>query len=149
MKRFFLVGAALLLLPSAGWAQRGVGAAAGIVRAGTPVENVTLSGRVVAVETEPCARTTGRSPAGVHVIVETAEHARLNVHLGPASATERLTAALAVGATVAIEAFRTDRLPDGAVVARTVRVGDETFTLRDSAGQATWAAGLRGRRSRL
>ena len=76
--------AVLGLAASAALAQRGAGDPAGVARSGNTPEIVTLSGKVLEVQTEPCTNTTGRSPLGTHFLMKTAEGKTLNIHLGPA-----------------------------------------------------------------
>ena len=54
---------------------------------------VALAGTVLAVETGPCEKTTGRADIGSHFLLETSRGKKLNIHLGPAAAVLRVAAA--------------------------------------------------------
>ena len=125
-------------------AQRGVGEAEGIVRQGLQPPAVALVGVIEEVLIGPCHRTTGRAAIGAHALVRTEAQGLVNLHLGPASSLDALIDRLTVGTVVEVQAFRTDPMPDDAVVARTVTVADETFELRDDALRPHWAIGPGG-----
>ena len=147
MSRLLLVTIALcaaLAMTTPAVAQRGVGEAEGIVRQGLQPPAVALVGVIEEVLIGPCHRTTGRAAVGAHALVRTEAHGTVNLHLGPAAALDALIDRLTVGMTVEVQAFRTDPMPDDALVARTVTVGDETFELRDDALRPHWAIGPGG-----
>ena len=122
-------------------AQRGVGEPSGVARQAVKPEVVTFSGKLVEIKTGPCEKTTGRSPLGTHLILETADGKKLNIHLGPATAVADLVAKLSVGQSLTVKAFRTEKLPDGQFVAQTVTFGDNTIELRDQGLRPVWAQG--------
>jgi hypothetical protein len=124
--------------------QRGMGDDEGLARQQVRPLARDLSGVVVAVEEGPCALTTGRATQGAHVILRTADQARVNLHLGPAAALPDLLARLKPGIAVRSSALWTDRMPDDSYVARTVVVGDDTFVLRDDALRPAWRMGPGG-----
>ncbi|KAA5607049.1 hypothetical protein F1188_03850 [Roseospira marina] len=134
-----------LLLAGPAQAQRGLGDAEGIVRQGTPTTTKAMAGRVVAVEDAPCAMTTGRASVGAHLILDTDDGTRINLHLGPVAAVPDLLDAVTPGTRIETETFRTEAMPADAAIARTVQVGDLTFELRDAALRPRWRIGASGR----
>jgi hypothetical protein len=121
-------------------AQRGVGDAEGIVRQGLNPPVVTMQGTITDVKIGPCEQTTGHSPAGVHLLIE-GEGQAINLHLGPVAAVQPWLGQLSKGQAVTFDAFRTDKLPENAYLAKTLRFGDQEVQLRDDALRPTWAAG--------
>ena len=119
-------------------AQRGVGEPSGVARQAVKPEVVTFSGKLTEIKTGPCEKTTGRSPLGTHLILETADGKKLNIHLGPATAVADLVAKLSVGQSLTVKAFRTDKLPDGQFVAQTVTFDDNIIELRDQGLRPVW-----------
>lgn len=138
------VMAGCLLTAAPAVAQRGMGDAEGMARNPQAAEYVDLSGTVSEVVTGPCEMTTGRAAVGAHVIVQSDTLGRINVHLGPAAAVEALLDHLEPGVALTAEAFRTDRMPADAYVAKTVHVGDADYVLRGDDLRPAWAIGPRG-----
>lgn len=99
----------------------------------------TVSGEVTNVETIPAAK--GQS-GGVHLMLKT-ERETLDVHLGPAWWIEKQKPRVAKGDTIEVEGSRVIRDGKPAVIARQVKKGGETLTLRNAAGVPVWAG--RGR----
>jgi len=122
-------------------AQRGMGDATGVARQAVEPEVVSLSGKITEVESGPCKLTTGRVGIGTHVLIETDEGNTLNVHLGPQAAVADVAGRLRVGKTLAVKAFRTDKMPEGHYVAQSLAIGDRTIVLRNAALQPVWAGG--------
>ena len=132
---------ALGLFATSAFAQKGTGDSTGVAASGDRPALITLSGTVTAVKEGPCTSTTGRSPMGTHLLLDT-EDGPVNLHLGPTAEVTGLRAAVDVGSDVTAEAFRTDALPDGAYVAVTVTTGDTTHRLRDATTlRPEWARG--------
>lgn len=129
---------------SEAYAQKGIGDDVGVARAAVKPEVITLSGKVVGVETGPCKNTTGRALVGSHVNLKTPEGETLNVHLGPAGAVESVAGRLTADTEIEVRAFRTDAMKENHFVAQSFRIGDETVTLRDETLRPAWA-GSRGR----
>lgn len=121
--------------------QRGMGDDAGLARQRLQPLTTDIVGVVEAVEQAPCALTTGRAAEGAHVILRTSDRGRVNLHLGPVAALPDLLARLKPGMAITAAALWTDQMPDNAYVARTVTVGDRTFTLRDQAFRPAWRRG--------
>ena len=93
------------LATSTAYAQKGVGDSTGIARQAVKPEVVSLSGKLIEIRTGLCESSTGLSPVGTHIILETADGKKLNVHLGPAVAVADMVAKLTVGHEVAVKAF--------------------------------------------
>lgn len=129
----------VLGLSSAAFAQRGVGDAQGVAQQATKPEVVSLSGKVLKVETAPCEMTTGRSLLGTHFVLKTRDKKKINIHLGPAGAVEFVTKKLSQGQKVQVAAFRTDKMKEGHYVARTIAFGSQTVELRDETLRPVWA----------
>jgi hypothetical protein len=128
-------------------AQRGIGDPTGVARQPVKPEVVSLSGKLVEVKTGPCEATTGRSPTGTHLILETADEEQLNVHLGPAAAVADTVAKLSVGQEIGIRAFRSEKMKENHYVAQSLTFGKTTVELRDAGLRPVWAQGnadLRG-----
>ena len=142
--RLSLTALALAAISSTALAQRGTGDDEGIVRSGVAVDPAVVSGTVVEVMQTTCEATTGRSPVGVHLMVETAAGETVNLHLGPLAAMDEVLSALRAGDGVEAAAFRTEAMADSHYVARTLTVGDETFTLRGDDLRPVWAGAGRG-----
>ena len=70
-------------LAGAAYAQKETDDATGVARQAGKPEVVVLSGKLLEIKIGPCEATTGRSPIGTHIILETAEKEKVNVHLGP------------------------------------------------------------------
>ncbi|MFL9824659.1 hypothetical protein [Rhodoplanes sp. SY1] len=136
---------ALIVAVAAGsaFAQKGTGEATGIARRAEKPPIVTLAGTVTDTKIGPCKLTTGRASEGAHLIVRTGDKT-INLHLGPSAAVADVLKAAPVGRSITVDGFRTDRMPADAYVAKSVKVDDRTFTLRDDSLRPTWAAG-RGR----
>lgn len=141
---------AVFFVLTAGWAlaQRGVGDPVGVARQGDALPVQTLSGTVVSIEVGACEQTTGRSPQGVHLLVDTDEGERINLHLGPLFAVDHLVDQMEDGLEISFDAFRTDALPDDAFIARTLRFDGKSVQLRDDSLRPSWAYGQGAGRGR-
>jgi len=122
-------------------AQKGMGEPSGVGRQTVKPEVVSLSGKLTEIKTGPCEKTTGRSPIGTHILVETAKGEKLNIHLGPAAAVSDIAARLSPGQEVTAKAFRTDKMPENHYVAQTLAFGKTTVALRDEGLRPFWAGG--------
>jgi len=129
-----------VLAPSA-YAQKGMGDPTGVARQASKPEIVPLSGKVLGIETGPCQMSTGRSSLGTHFLLETPDGEKLNVHLGPAAAVKRIADQLPVGKEVAVEAFRTAKMPENHYVAQSVAFDGNTIRLRDETLRPFWLQG--------
>jgi hypothetical protein len=138
-----VLAAALIAAPAL--AQKGTGEPTGIGRQANKPPIVSLSGTVKDVKVGPCKLTTGRSSEGAHLILQ-AQDKTINLHLGPSAAVDDVLKATTVGQQVTVEGFRTDRMPQDAYVAKTLKTGDKTFALRDDNLRPKWAMGRGGGR---
>jgi hypothetical protein len=127
-------------------AQRGVGDPSGVASQPVKPEVVSLSGTLVEIKTAPCESTTGRSPVGTHLILETAQKEQLNIHLGPADAVADTVAKLSAGQAIAVKVFRTEKMKANHYVAQSLTFGETTVTLRDAGLRPVWAGGNSGPR---
>ena len=134
------------LATSTAYAQKGVGDSTGIARQAVRPEVVSLSGKLSEIRTGLCESTTGRSPIGTHIIVETPDGKKLNVHLGPEAAVADMAAKLTVGQEVTVQAFRTDKLNAQAFVAQSLTSGKTQIELRDAELRPVWARCISGAR---
>ena len=122
-------------------AQKGMGSETGVARQAKLPEVISLRGKVMEVNSHPCTNTTGRAPAGTHVIIRSKAGEELNIHLGPADAVKDIADKLKPGKKVIIDGFRTDQMPENHFVAKTLRVGGETAALRDDSLRPSWRNG--------
>jgi hypothetical protein len=118
-----------------------MGDPAGVAREAAKPEVVSLSGKVVEVETGPCEMSTGRASIGTHFLLETKKGETLNVHLGPAPAVGFIADQLQPGENVSVEAFRTERMPDKHYAAKSLKLAGKTTRLRDDAFRPFWLQG--------
>jgi hypothetical protein len=131
-------------------AQRGVGESSGIARQAVKPEVVTLSGKFLEIKTGPCEKTTGHAVVGTHLIVQTKEGDKFNVHLGPTAAIAEKVSKLTVGQKLSVKAFRTDKMPEKHYSAQSIRAGKTMLEFRDANLRPVWAGpdGGRGRAAR-
>ncbi|MCB0328828.1 MAG: hypothetical protein KDD70_04170 [Bdellovibrionales bacterium] len=122
-------------------AQKGAGDAVGLAKKGTQVELSQLTGEVLELVKGPCEKTTGCSKSGYHLRVKTDANPNLNLHLGALQAVEKITPGLGVGDKISFEAFRTDKLKAGDMIAKSLTYDGKTVNLRDSSLKPVWAAG--------
>ena len=134
----------LFAMPAA--AQKGMGEPTGVARQAVKPPIETMSGAIKNIKVGPCERTTGRSLQGVHLIVQAESGKTINLHLGPAAALDDVLDQLSAGQQVTFEAFRTDAMPQDAYVAKSLKIGDTTFELRDDNLRPNWAIAARGGR---
>jgi hypothetical protein len=138
LKLMITIGATLLFSVSA-TAQKGAGEATGIAREPVKPPVITLSGKLLEIRTGPCENTTGKSPIGTHLIVQSEDGTNLNIHLGPENAVDHLVDQLSTGQSVVFEAFRTEQLPDNAYIAKSLLLDDKVINLRDDNLRPSWA----------
>jgi hypothetical protein len=131
------VGAWIGMALVAAWA---VGAPRGSGPGYDPKTEETLKGTVEAV-TEHAGR--GYSTAGVHVTLRV-ESGIVEVHLGPASFLRESGLEIARGDAIEVVGSRVKGDEGEYVIAREVRRGEKTVTLRDASGVPVWSG--RGRR---
>ncbi len=134
-----LIVSILLAATSMGRAQRGMGDSAGIAQRAVKPDAAWVDGRIVSVETGPCAKTTGRSSIGTHVILRTSQGDECNMHLGPAGMVREAVESLTEGDSVRARVFRTDAMPQGHCVCIEMISGGKTVVLRDDGLRPVWA----------
>jgi hypothetical protein len=137
-----LLGIVSLVAPAT--AQKGMGEPAGVARQAVKPSIEAMSGSIKEIKTERCQRTTGRFVEGVHLMVLAQDNRTINLHLGPASPLADVVQQLSPGEQITFEAFRTDRMPKDAYVAKSLNAGGETFALRNDSLRPKWAGRGRG-----
>lgn len=121
-------------------AQKGMGDSTGIAQSNEKPALTSITGKLVEIKVGPCENTTGRSPKGIHLILQPDEGETTNLHLGPVGAVADLIDDLAVDETVTASAFRTDAMPANAYIAQTVTLADgKRIQLRDNDLRPSWA----------
>ncbi len=127
-------------------AQKGTGEQTGVAQSMADPEISTVTGKLLEIESGPCENTTGWAVNGTHLILESADGTKHNIHLGPMRAVSDFVETLEVGEEISAEVFRTERLPENAFVAVQIEQDDHTFVLRGASLQPFWAASAdRGR----
>lgn len=99
------------------------------------VEQATAEGRMG-------GRMMGRSMSGTHVRLKTAS-GTFDVHLGPTTFLEEKKLKLEKGDEIEVLGYRMKMAEDYVVLAREIKRGDETWTLRDANGRPLWRMGRR------
>jgi hypothetical protein len=133
-----LVAAVAMAYPAAVTAQAGRGGQG--PRYDTSTE-VTVRGTVREVrEVADSAR--GGSATGTHLVVKT-EKETLEIHLGPTAFITEQKMSLAQGDEVEITGSRLKVAAGDALIAREIRKGTQTVTLRDDKGIPKWSRGRR------
>jgi len=137
----FAILALLCAVPA--WAQKGTGEETGVARAGELPAVRAMSGTIQGIEIGACEKTTGRSPMGAHLGVET-EGGVVNLHLGPVSAVDHVLEQLSIGQAIGFQAFRTEALAEDAWIAKSLEVDGKRIVLRDDGLRPAWAYGRGG-----
>lgn len=98
-----------------------------------------FSGSVVEIQdVTPPGRSGRRSLGGTHLTLKTATE-RLEVHLGPTAFLKDRKVEITRGDAVEILGSRVMLDGESVVLAREIRKGESTWTLRDATGRAIWA----------
>ena len=84
-----------------------------------------------------------RALGGTHIILSTAT-GPVEVHVGPAAFLTENKVVIVDGDAVEIIGSRVSLDDEPFVVAREIRKGDQTWTLRDATGRPLWSGGRRG-----
>lgn len=123
-----------------GYAQKGMGESTGIAqRADTPALT-SITGKVVEIKVGPCESTTGRSPKGIHLLLQADGGEQINLHLGPVRAVTDLIDQVSVDEAITASAFRTEDMPANAYIAQAVTLADgKRIQLRDTDLRPSWA----------
>jgi hypothetical protein len=147
LKQLSILGAAALLM--AGAVSIAMAQTTGSEQQGSPMYDVktetTIQGTVESVET--VAGTGGRARramGGTHLVVKT-DRETLEVHVGPTAYLTEKGATLAKGDTLEIVGSRVTIDKEPVVIAKQIKKGDKTWTLRDASGRPLWSG--RGRSS--
>ena len=99
----------------------------------------TYTGSISAVETVTGARGTGRRGlGGLHVTLKTSSESII-IHLGPVDFLNKQKLTVAAGDEVEITGSRVTMDDEAVLLARQVRKGSQSWTLRDASGRALWA----------
>jgi hypothetical protein len=129
-------------------AQKGAGEQTGIARQGLKLPIEAMSGTIKDIKIGPCEKTTGRAKEGAHLIVQAPDGRTINLHLGPTLALRDELKELTAGQQITFDAFRTDRMPKDAYIAKSIKAGDKVFALRNDDLRPRWAGGRGGGRGR-
>jgi hypothetical protein len=104
-----------------------------------PASETTVRGPVTQVKNvNPMA--CGQGMGGTHVLVNTGNDV-VEVHLGPAAFLAQRHIEVAVGDIAEVVGSKVRFTNAEAVVAREIRIGETTWTLRDTAGRPLWMGG--------
>ena len=110
---FISIFMSLVIMPVSVIAQKGMDESTGIAQQAVKPAVTTLSGKVVEIKTWPYEKTTGKSPSGTHIIVQSGEII-YNIHLGPEKEVDHVVDQLAIGSLVTFDVFRTEKMPENA-----------------------------------
>lgn len=144
-KRLLTLGGAALFVAGLGSVADTLLAQAG--RQGSPIYDVkkeaTITGTVESVENISGTGGRGRhSMGGTHLVVKTEKEA-VAVHVGPTTYLAEKGITLAKGDTVEILGSRVTVENQPVLIAREIKKGGKTWTLRDPSGRPLWAGGGR------
>ena len=143
MKRISFLGvlmiaiAVLTLGVASALAQGGRGQGAG--RMYDPATETTVKGTVEEVKQVSGAR---GGPDGAHLILKT-DKETLEVHLGPTTFLEKEKFTFAKGDQIEVTGSKVKIGAADALLAREVKKGDKTLTLRNAQGVPAWSGGRR------
>ena len=137
---FISIFVALVMVTVPANAQKGMDESTGIAQQAVKPVVTTLSGKVLEIKTGPCEKTTGKSPSGTHLIVQSGEII-YNIHLGPEKAVDHVVDQLAIGSLVTFDVFRTEKMPENAYIAKSITLEDKVIHLRDDNLRPSWAYG--------
>ena len=99
----------------------------------------TYTGTISVVETVAGAQGTGRRGlGGLHVTLKTSSESVI-VHLGPVDFLNKQKLTVAAGDEVEITGSRVTMGGETVLLARQVRKGSQSWTLRDASGRPLWA----------
>ena len=112
------------------------GGLAGVEAPYDPGTEVTLRGTVQEV------RQMERIVTVTHLMFGTADHGTVDVHLGPTSWVTKQSVSFQQGDELEVIGSRVKYGGADVVVARQIRKGGQTLTLRDTQGISSWSRGL-------
>jgi hypothetical protein len=130
--------AVLTLGAASALAQRGMGQGAG--RMYDTATETTVKGTVEEVKQVSGPR---GGPGGTHLILKT-DKETLEVHLGPTTFLEKEKFTFAKGDQIEVTGSKVKIGAADALLAREVKKGDKTLTLRNAQGVPVWSGGRRG-----
>jgi hypothetical protein len=108
-----------------------------------PSTESKLSGQVSAVENVmPPDRTGRQGMGGLHLTLKTSTESVV-VHLGPAAFLKEKNFVVAVGDDLEILGSRVKLGDESVLIAREIKQGERTLTLRDASGRPLWSGGQR------
>ena len=142
LKRLSILGVSTLLTVAAVsivMAQTGTGGASPMYDVKT---ETTITGTVESVDTDTGAGGRGCCAGGTHLMVKTDKETHA-VHVGPTAYLAEKGITLAKGDTLEILGSRVTMDGASVVIARQIKRGDTTWTLRDASGRPLWSG--RGR----
>lgn len=134
-----LIPAVLLLVNSSAFAQQGGRGRSAQAPLYDPSTEITLKGTIEEI------KQVSRSGAwtGTHLTVK-ADQGTFDVHMGPTAYLAKNQMTFAKGDSIEVTGAKVKYAGADSVLAREVRKGDKTLTLRDAAGIPRWSRG-RGR----
>ena len=138
--RLVTIFAALMVFSVSANAQKGAGETVGVGQQAVKPAVSKLSGELLEIKTGPCEKTTGKSPVGTHLIV-LSDGTKLNIHLGPEKAVDHVVDQLTIGSSVTFDAFRTEKMPENAYIAKSLTLDGKVINLRDNNLRPSWAYG--------
>jgi len=106
-----------------------------------PKTEVTVTGTVEEVKTYPRK---GGGAAGEHLLLKTPDGV-LDVHLGPSDFLKEKGFDVAAGDTIEVTGSKIKGKEAEAIIARQVKKGEKTWTLRSASGVPEWSRGPKGR----
>ena len=108
-----------------------------------PATETTMSGQVSAVDNViPQGSSGRRGLGGLHLTLKTSGES-IVVHLGPAAFVKEKSFTVAVGDRVDVTGSRISLEGDSVLLAREIKKGAQTLTLRDTSGRPLWSGGRR------
>ena len=141
LKQFLTLGAAALLVAGMGWTANAQSAPAG--GQGSTMYDVktetTITGTVESVESVTGTGGRGRHRmGGTHLVVKT-EKESVVVHVGPTAYLAEKGITLTTGDTLEILGSRVTVDTEAVLIARQIKKGGQTWTLRDASGRPVWS----------
>ena len=100
-----------------------------------PATEVTVRGTVQEVKEMKTVVTV------THLVLGTADHGSVEVHLGPSSWVMKQSVSFKTGDPIEIIGSRVKYAGSDVIVARQIRKGGQTLTLRDTQGISQWSRG--------
>ena len=115
----------LLCIGADCFAQKGRGQKTGLARRGYQPKIESIAGEILEIKTGPCEMTTGRAIQSMHLIMQSSNNKKLNLHLGPALILRPLSKQLSAGMNIKIKAFRTPRLIENQYIVQSINLDNK------------------------